>query len=100
VSGFLVLRRGPALWGVASAAVWRLSQRGARYQVAAGTGELTADEILGVAGDLAVWPLSRAVTRFWPETALGLAVFAGRPVVVIDPARPPQALGLEEGETE
>ena len=99
MSGFLVLRRGQALWGIANAAVWRLSQRGSRYRVAAGAGELTADEVLGVAGDLAVWPLSRAVARFWPEAALGLAVFAGRPVVVIDPARPPQALRPEEGET-
>lgn len=98
--GFLVLRRGPVLWGIANALVSRLTQRGGRFHVAAGAGELAADEVLGVAGDLAVQPVGRAVARFWPEAAVGFAVFAGRPVVVIDPARPPQALRLSEGETE
>jgi hypothetical protein len=97
--GFLVLRRGPVLWGIANIAVSRLSQHAGRYRVAAGACALAADEVLGVAGELAVRPVGRAVARFWPEAAVGFALYAGRPVVVIDPARPPQALCLGEGET-
>lgn len=97
--GFLVLRRGPVLWGIANSAVSRLTRQGDRFHVAAGAGELAADEVLGVAGDLAVSPVGRAVARFWPQPAVGFAVFLGRPVVVIDPASPPRALCLPEGET-
>jgi hypothetical protein len=98
--GFLVLRRGSALWGVANAAVSRLLRRGGGFRVTAAGGELSADEVLGVVGELAVRPPGRAVERFWPEAAAGLAVFSGRPLVVIDPGRPPAALRPLAGEAE
>jgi FAD/FMN-containing dehydrogenase len=55
-------------------------------------GELAADRLLAVAGGLAVVPAPAALGRFWNERTAGLARFERRPVVVIDPARPPRAL--------
>ena len=102
--GFLLLRRGGGLWGIANAAVDGLARRGADYRVAVGGGELVADEILGVVEELRVWPLAPVVRRFWPQAAAGLAVHGREPVVVVDPGRPPSALqwvagsAMESGE--
>jgi hypothetical protein len=96
--GFLLLRRGGGLWGIANSAVDGLARRGADYRITIDGGALAADEILGVVEDLRVWPLAPMVSRFWPEPAAGLAVHGREPVVVVDPARPPAALRVAEGD--
>jgi len=98
--GFLLLRRGGGLWGIANTAVDGLARQGGDYRitVAGSGGDLVADEILGVVADLRVWPLAPAVCRFWPEPAAGFAVHGREPVVVVDPRRLPAALRSEQGE--
>jgi hypothetical protein len=98
--GFLLLRRGGGLWGIANAAVDGLARHGVDYRITIGGGgcDLVADEILGVVEDLRVWPLAPAVSRFWPEAAAGLALHGREPVVVVDPGRPPAALSAEGSE--
>ena len=101
--GFLLLRRGGGLWGIANSAVDGLARRGMDYRIAIANGggsggALVADEILGVVEELRVWPLAPAVSRFWPEAAAGLAVHGREPVVVVDPARPPAVLRANEGD--
>jgi hypothetical protein len=97
----LVIERDGQLWAVPGAAVDRLSRGEGRVAVRLraaadgaedGTGELAADRLLAVAGELAVVPPPAALARFWDEPAAGLALFGRRPGVVIDPARPPRAL--------
>jgi hypothetical protein len=90
--GFLLLRRGGGVWGIANAAVEGLARRGADFRITAGGAALVADEILGVVEDLAVRPTAPVVRRFWPEAAAGLAVHGETPLVVVDPGRPPRAL--------
>lgn len=109
----LVIERHGQLWAVPGAAVARLARGDGRVTVwlaaGAGTaggpgggtgdeagGELVADRLLALAGDLAVVPAPAALGRFWDVPAVGLALFAHRPVVVIDPARPPRALAPGE----
>jgi hypothetical protein len=104
--GFLLLRRGGNLWGIANAAVEGLGRQGRDYRVSIGGSggnggsELRADEILGVVEELRVWPLAPVVRRFWPQPAAGLAVYGHEPVVMVDPGRLPKALsagGTGEG---
>lgn len=105
----LVIERDGQLWAVPGAAVARLARGDGRVTVrlaegfgAGGAtggeagGELVADRLLALAGALAVVPAPAALGRFWDEPAVGLALFARRPVVVIDPARPPRALAPGE----
>lgn len=103
--GFLLLRRGGGLWGIANAAVDGLARRGVDYRITLGGGigdgggDLVADEILGIVEELRIWPLAPVVSRFWPQPAAGLAVHGREPVVVVDPDHPPAALrGAEEGD--
>lgn len=106
----LVIERDGQLWAVPGAAVDRLSRGDGRVAVRlraeaggaeddGGNGgrELAADRLLAVAGELAVVPAPAALGRFWEEPAAGLALFERRPVVVIDPARPPRALTAGNG---
>jgi hypothetical protein len=96
--GFLLLRRGGGLWGIANTAVDGLARQGGDYRITiggSGGGDLVADEILGVVEDLRVWPLAPAVCRFWPEPAAGFAVHGREPLVVVDPRRLPAALSAE-----
>lgn len=102
----LVIERHGQLWAVPGAAVERLARGQGRVTVRlAATGgaggeagcELAADRLLAVAGELAVVAAPAALGRYWDEPAVGLAMFARRPVVVIDPARPPRALAPGEG---
>lgn len=89
--GFLLLRRGGGLWGLANAEVQGIARRDGGFRVATSGGELAADEVLGVA-DLEVRPLTPLLGRFWPEAAAGLAVVGREPLVVLDPRHPPRAL--------
>ena len=94
----LVIERDGVLWAVPGPAVGRVArgEGGVSVRLAGeaseARGELAADRLLAVAGALAVVPAPAALGRFWGETAAGLALFERRPVVVIDPARPPAAL--------
>ena len=115
-TGFLLMRRGGSLWGIANSAVTGLERRdGGSYRISAGDAApgpggdggtepelLVADEILGVVRELRVWP--SPVTRcFWPEPFRGLSIHGELPVVVVDPGHPPGVLrpqGEEVGETE
>lgn len=96
--GFLLLRRGGSLWGIANAAVDGLARCGEGFRIAIsgnggdGAGELVADEVVGVVEDLSVRPVAPAVRRFLPEPFAGLAVHGQLPVVVVDPACLPAVL--------
>lgn len=101
----LVLEKDGQLWAVPGAAVAHLERGGGRLRVRLGAtadattgGELTADRLLALAAGLVVRPTPATVGRYWPESAAGLALWARRPVVVIDPAQPPRVLVSNLGE--
>jgi hypothetical protein len=105
--GYLLLRRGGGVWGIASERVTGLAKSGAKsgengaaYRVTTAEAPLAADEILGVAAELAVRPPARAVARFWPAGSDGCAVWSGLPVAVVDPLDPPRALRVSADEGE
>jgi len=94
--GYLLLRRGGSLWGIANSAVTDLARQGdGAYRIATAGDDpatLVADEVLGVVRELRVWPNVSVLRCFWPEPLAGLAVHDAMPVIVVDPGRPPQAL--------
>ena len=94
--GYLLVRRDGVLWGVSNGAVEGLSRDGACYRLAVGGAELGVDEVVGVVPELAVWPVTGALRRFWPDMVGGLAVHAEAPLLIVDPLRPPRALRLAE----
>ena len=96
--GYLVVRRDGVLWGVSNGAVQGVSRHGAQLRLAVGGATLGVDEVVGVVPELAVWPVTGAVRRFWPDVAGGLAVHAEAPLVIVDPQRPPRALRLDDGD--
>jgi len=96
--GFLLLRRGGLLWGVANSDVEGLALRGGGFFVALSGSTLVADEILGVVEGLVVRRLAPSLRRFWPVAAAGMAVHGDEPLVVVDPERPPRVLRLEQGD--
>ena len=96
--GYLLVRRDGVLWGVSNGAIQGISRDGACFRLAVGGAALGVDEVVGVVPELAVWPVTGAVRRFWPDVAGGLAVHAEAPLVIVDPQRPPRALRLADGE--
>jgi len=110
--GYLLLRRGGGIWGIANSEVTSLARRArhdrpdrrdptgrdAAYRLGTAAEPLAADEILGVAAELDVRRPARAVAGWWPAGTDGCAVWSGLPVVLVDPRRPPDALRLN-GET-
>jgi hypothetical protein len=100
----LVLARGGTLWGVDHAAVSGLERRGGGFRIALRPGVLWVDRVVGVVAGLAVRPIPPICRRLWPEAiggrCTGMTVYAGTPVVVIDAATPPAALGFERGDGE
>ena len=93
---WVLVERAGSLWAVAGEAVARLAP-GGRLRVRGGAAgssgrELAADRVVAVVSGLAVRPVPRALARFWGEPAAGLAVYGGRPVVLVDPASPPAPL--------
>jgi hypothetical protein len=88
---YLLVRRAGSVWGVGDAVVDGRATDGG-YRISVSGSSLLADEIVAVVERLDVRPLAAALRRFWPEAAAGLAVHAGRPLVVIDPHHPPRAL--------
>jgi hypothetical protein len=71
---------------------YRVSLRAGETSYAVGA-RLTAEEVLGVASGVAVYPAVTVLRRFWGEPVAGLAIHDGIPVVVVDPDEPPAALG-------
>jgi hypothetical protein len=99
-AGFLLVRRDGVLWGVSNGAVEGLSRHGAQFRLSVGGEELGVDEVVGVVAELAVWPVTGALRRFWPDAAGGLAVHAEAPLLIVDPAQPPRALRLQGEKTD
>lgn len=98
----LLLRRGGGLWGVLHDAVRTVTRGRDGYRIWLRGRDLTADDVLGVIDGLPVWPAGGALTRFWGETARGLAVHESTPLVVVDPEHPPAIFetdGTEATET-
>jgi len=95
---YLLLRRDGGLWAAAGESVRdvRSSNGGVHLQLAGGS-VLDADEVAGVARDLAVHACGAVLRACWHEPARGLAIYAGEPCVVIDPASPPRALAPRPG---
>lgn len=97
--GYLLVRRDGTLWGVDNADVESLTRAGAGYQLGVAETPLWVEEVLGVVTDLPVRPVAPVLRRFWPDTAAGLAVHGERPLLILDPRRPPRALRSDgEGE--
>jgi hypothetical protein len=94
-SCYLLLRRGGGTWALPESSVGAIRGCPTGFTVAAGSVELLADEVLGVARDLTVRAPGPLLERLWPTRCTGLAVHAGTPVVVIDPDSPPPALRRE-----
>jgi len=98
----LVVSRGGLFWGVDHAAVSGLERRGRGYRIALRPGALWVDGVVGVVIGLAVRPIPRVCRLLWPEAGggqcTGMTVHAGAPVVVIDAAAPPEALGRQRFE--
>lgn len=107
---FLLFHRDGGLWGIESGRVARIGA--GRCVVGSAPGEtaaalsvelepegdrtesqaLAADRVEGVVADLAFRPLSEVLRRFWPESGCGVAVYGGRPVILLDPLRLPHPL--------
>ena len=90
---YLLLRRDGGLWAAAGESVRDLKSLngGVRLQLTGGK-VLDVDEVAGVARDLAVHACGAVLRACWHEPARGIAIYAGQPCVVIDPAAPPRAL--------
>jgi hypothetical protein len=93
--GYLLLRRGAGVWALSDRAVAAVRGSATGVTVTTPHAELVADEVLGIARDLAVSAPGSLLKRLWPTRCAGLAVHAGLPVVVIDPESPPPALRRE-----
>ncbi len=108
---YLLFHRDGGLWGIDSGRVARIGpgrgghagptseadaeSRGEtlRVELAGGTsGALAADRVEGVVAGLAVRPLGSALRTFWPEGGIGVALHAGRPVILLDPLHLPLPL--------
>jgi hypothetical protein len=98
-SELVVLRRGSDLWGIARSAIRSYRHTGACVRVELDASLMCADQIVGLVERAEIHAAGVLLRRFWPHPCLGLALFADRPVVVVDPAAPPPALSAQEGET-
>lgn len=87
--GFLIVRRGGALWGLPAVEVATIertagAEGAAAFEVRfAGGGRLAVDSVLTLAGDLLPRPVSARLRRFLPPGADGLAMLAGEPLVLM-----------------
>jgi hypothetical protein len=113
-ASYLLFHHGGGLWGIESAQVARIGPGGAALRVeltpgaasgavshasgaTAGPVALAADRVEGVVEGLAVRPMSTALRTFWPEEGIGVALHAGRPVVLLDPLHLPLPLVASGG---
>ena len=90
--GFLIVRRGGALWGLDADQVATIERRDATARESgggalevrfAGGRRLVVDAVLTLAAELAVRPLSSRLRHFLPAGAAGLALLAGEPLVLL-----------------
>jgi hypothetical protein len=93
---FLVVRRAGVLWALPEASVRGVRRQAPGVRVATSDGVLVADEVVDVAAGLAVRAPGEVLARLWGDRCSGVAVLAGVPVVVLDPAAVPRVL-REEG---
>ena len=96
---YLLFHRGGGLWGIDSGRVARIAPGGPalRVELAADSMALAADRVEGVVEGLAVRPLSTALRTFWPEEGIGVALYSGRPVILLDPLHLPLPLVASGG---
>jgi hypothetical protein len=100
-----LFHHGGGLWGIESGQVARIGPGGAALRVelapgaasgtlaaTAGPVALAADRVEGVVEGLAVRPMSTALRTFWPEAGRGVALYSGRPVILLDPLHLPLPL--------
>ncbi len=93
---FLVLRRSGGTWALPDGCVRAIGRSDSGLRVVTTSGALVADEVIAFAQRLEVRAPGEVLAAMWGESCIGLAVLAGVPVVVIDPAQPPYTL-REEG---
>jgi hypothetical protein len=93
---FLILRRAGVLWALPELSVRTIRRHDPGASVETSDGELLADEVVGWAADLEVRAPGGVLTALWRGRCTGVAVLAGVPVVVLDPAAVPPML-REEG---
>ena len=106
-TSYLLFHQGGGLWGIESGRVARIGPEGAALRVELTPGPeagdapvvLAADRVEGVVAGLAVRPLSSALRAYWPEAASGVALYGGRPLVLLDPLHLPLPL-VASGETD
>lgn len=98
--GFLIVRRGGALWGLpaedvsgierverpasAAASTEGATPRAGGFELRlASGGRLAVEAVLTLAADLMVRPLSARLRPFLPAGSAGLAMLAGEPIVLL-----------------
>ena len=91
----VVLARGGGRWGLASDAVRSVVRQGNGLAITTESGPVRADAVLDLAARLNVRPPGAVVARFWPGPCLGMAIFDGAPVVVVNPGALPPELRVE-----
>ncbi len=92
---FLLLRRSGGVWALPDACVRTVSRLDSGTRVVTAAGTVVADEVIAFAQRLEVRAAGEVLTAIWGESCAGLAVLAGVPVVVLDPAALPQVLREE-----
>lgn len=88
---WLIVRRCGIDWALPDALNPKVEADGRSLALTLGAKRLAIDEVVTVVGELRVRPLG-LLGSLWRETAVGLSLFDSRPVVVVDPQRPPGAL--------
>ncbi len=88
---WLILRSGGCLWGVPGADA-RVIRDALGVHVLLGDSCLHGDEILTLDRRLQVRPAGPVVRSMLPRGCSGLALSEYGPLLVVDPARPPEAL--------
>lgn len=89
---WLLLDGAGSWWAVGHDAVSAIERRPGGFHVRVTGGELAVDGVLGVVDGLVPTAAGGVLKRFWGESCGGLAVHAARPLVVVDPERPPAIL--------
>ena len=96
----VLLRRGSTAWGLAHAAVTGYSPRHGAIAITVSGATLVADHVLGVARQVRVRPVGQILRRFWGHPCVGTALVDGIPLIVVDPAAPPEELLGHEGDAD
>ena len=94
----VLLRRGGTAWGLAHGSVRAFTPRDTSVAVSLEGNTLLVDRVLGVARQVRVRPAGQILRHFWGHPCLGTAVVAGTPLIVVDPAAPPEELLANKGE--